>query len=324
MSDLTEVELLWLEKRIENRIRFGRAVEEKILDPRRRLLSFAPGSIFAFVRWTSNDFGTVISRIDILRAVAPGQRCSTVPYVKPGGEILLRLSGWPKVERALQLIDAVEALDINPADAAHDYWHHVHNRLSVNKNPRPYTKSTPPGVASSAEGYAMTRRVKTLTAMLAGAGALIAPTVLETTTLYVWNASESVPIGLYRLQSADNLFVTELVAVQPPEPLATFLDLNGYLPAGVPMLKRVLALPGQTVCRSGLTVSVDAIEVGEARERDGRGRPLPKWQGCRVVGEGELFVMNWQSVSSLDGRYFGFLPASAVIGRALPVWTWED
>ena len=141
MSDLTEVELLWLEKRIENRIRFGRAVGEKILDRRRRLLSFAPGSIFAFVRWTSSDFGTVISRMDILRAVAPGQRCSTVPYVKPGGEILLRLSGWLKVERALQLIDAVEALDINPADAAHDYWHHVHNRLSVNENPRAYTRA---------------------------------------------------------------------------------------------------------------------------------------------------------------------------------------
>jgi conjugative transfer signal peptidase TraF len=158
--------------------------------------------------------------------------------------------------------------------------------------------------------------------MLVGAGALIAPIVLETTPLYVWNASDSVPIGLYRLRSADNLFVTELVAVQPPEPLATFLDLNGYLPTGVPMLKRVLALPGQTVCRSGLAVSVDAIEMGEARDRDGRGRPLPKWRGCRVVGEGELFVMNWQSANSLDGRWF--LPTSAVIGRAIPVWTWED
>ena len=140
-STLTTVELLWLEKRIENRIRFGRHVSEKVLDRNRRVLSFVPGSIFAFVRWTSNDFGTVLSRIDILRAVTPGQRYSTVPWITPGGESLLRLSGWPKVERALQLIDAVEALYIDPADAAPDYWHHVHNRLSVNEKPRPYTRS---------------------------------------------------------------------------------------------------------------------------------------------------------------------------------------
>ena len=141
MSELTQVELLWLERLIENRIRFGRAVEERILDRNRRVLSFAPGSVFAFVRWTSNDLGAVVSRIDILRAVVTGQRCSTVPYVRPGGEILLRLSGWPKVERVLQLIDAVEALGVDPADAAPDYWHHVHNRLSVNETPRAYTKS---------------------------------------------------------------------------------------------------------------------------------------------------------------------------------------
>ena len=73
MSDLTHVELLWLEKRIENWIRFGRVAAEQILDRRRRVVSFAPGSIFAFVRWTSSDYGTVVSKIDILRAVTPGQ-----------------------------------------------------------------------------------------------------------------------------------------------------------------------------------------------------------------------------------------------------------
>jgi hypothetical protein len=141
MSNLTHVELLWLEKRIENWIRFGRIEAEQILDRRRRAVSFAPGSIFAFVRWTSSDYGTVVSKIDILRAVAPGKHCATVPYVRPGGDILLRLSGWPKVERVLQLIDAVEALGINAADAAPDYWHHVHNRLSVGESPRLYTRS---------------------------------------------------------------------------------------------------------------------------------------------------------------------------------------
>jgi len=141
VNDLTTVELLWLEKRIENRIRFGHPISEKIIDQHRRIVSFEPCSIFAFVRWTSNDFGTVLSRIDILRAAIPGQRYSTVPWIDPGGQSLLRLSGWPRVERALHLIDAVEALAIEPAEAAPDYWHHVHNRLSVNETPRPDTRS---------------------------------------------------------------------------------------------------------------------------------------------------------------------------------------
>ncbi|MGW1419880.1 S26 family signal peptidase [Bradyrhizobium manausense] len=170
----------------------------------------------------------------------------------------------------------------------------------------------------------MTGRLKILSATFGTVAALIATIVLEPLPLYIWNASASVPIGLYSLRPTRRFHVTELVAVQPPEPLATFLDLNGYLPIGVPMLKRVLALPGQSVCRSGLAISVDEVAVGEAKDRDRRGRPLPKWQGCRVVGYGELFLMNWQSDDSLDGRYFGFLPASAVIGRAMPVWTWEE
>ena len=132
------------------------------------------------------------------------------------------------------------------------------------------------------------------------------------------------PTGLYRLRPAGKLVVTELVAVQPPESLAAFLDEGGYLPRGIPMLKRVLALHGQTVCRDQLTITVDTIEVGEARERDGGGRPLPIWHGCRVIADGEVFLMNWQSADSFDGRYFGALPTSAIIGRAEPLWTGEE
>lgn len=164
------------------------------------------------------------------------------------------------------------------------------------------------------------RRLSILLAMC-GATVLALWRVEDSSPLYIWNASESVPNGLYRLQEARRLDVTELVAVRPPEPLATFLALNGHLPNGLPMLKRVLALPGQTVCRTGLTIVVDSIEMGQARDHDGRGRPLPVWQGCRRLAAGEIFVMNWQSADSFDGRYFGPIPASAVIGRAIPVWT---
>jgi conjugative transfer signal peptidase TraF len=170
----------------------------------------------------------------------------------------------------------------------------------------------------------VTARKRTL-AVTVGAVALLAATIVaRPSPFYIWNSSESVPVGLYRLRPARTHHVTELLAVRPPEPLATYLDLNGYLPSGIPMLKRVLGLPGQTVCRNGSSISVDGVQMGEARERDGRGRPLPVWEGCKVVAEGELFLMNWQSAVSLDGRYFGMIAATAVIGRALPVWTGED
>jgi len=169
----------------------------------------------------------------------------------------------------------------------------------------------------------MNARCASVFTTIAATGLLLS-TLGGTTPHYIWNASISVPIGLYRVQPATALAVTELVAIKPPDLLAAFLGRNGYLPIGVPMLKRVLALPGQMVCRNDLKIAVDGIDVGEARERDGRGRPLPAWYGCRVIADGDVFVMNWQSADSLDSRYFGPLPASAVIGRAVPVWTDED
>lgn len=135
---LTEVELVWFEGDIERWIRFGHIADERLLDRRCRVVRFAPGSVFAFIRWQANDYGTVLSRLDILRAAIPGAPIATVPGVSPGGEILLRASGWPKVERVLQVIDAVEAQGIDPADAAPEHWRHVHNRLLVGETPRSY------------------------------------------------------------------------------------------------------------------------------------------------------------------------------------------
>ena len=135
---LTHVELTWIEKRIEYWIRFGREAAERIVDRRRRVLSFAPGSVFAFMRWAANDFGTVVSRLDIVRAVAPGAPYQTLPFVRPGGDILLKVEGWPKVERVLQAIDAIEALGIDPVAISPHHWRHVHNRLAAGDAPRSY------------------------------------------------------------------------------------------------------------------------------------------------------------------------------------------
>ena len=48
-------------------------------------------------------------------------------------------------------------------------------------------------------------------------------------------------------------------------------------------------------------MTVDASTWEKRAVRDSRGRPLPVWQGCRVVGADEVFLMNWQSPES-SGR----------------------
>ena len=136
---LTHVELTFKEKKIEHWIRFGTPDVEHKLDRLRRRISFRPGRIFSFVRWASNDFGTIISRIDIVRPVAPGAPYQTLPFVRPGGEILLKIDGWPKVERVLLAIDAIEALGIEPTKVSPEHWRHIHNRLTAGFEPRTYT-----------------------------------------------------------------------------------------------------------------------------------------------------------------------------------------
>ncbi len=139
LARITTVELTWIEQSTERWIRFGAPILDQIIDRRRRLLSFAAGNVFAFVRWASNDYGTVLSRLAIVRAVADGEAYSTLPDVTPGGEVLLHLGGWPRVRQALAVIDAIEDLGIDPALVAPDYWRHVHNRLLVGHRPRVYT-----------------------------------------------------------------------------------------------------------------------------------------------------------------------------------------
>jgi conjugative transfer signal peptidase TraF len=165
----------------------------------------------------------------------------------------------------------------------------------------------------------MSRTVITLTVLVSCA--LVAEPTWRDSPTFIWNASPSVPIGLYRRAPVSRVEAPDLVVVEPPEPLAGFLAERGYLPRGVPLLKRVLAVAGDTVCRQGRTIVAFDHAYGEARERDSQGRPLPAWQGCRTLAEGEVFLMNWDAADSFDGRYFGPLPLNAVTARALPIWT---
>ena len=114
----------------------------------------------------------------------------------------------------------------------------------------------------------------------------------------VWNASASVPIGLYAIHRIDDNQSGDLVLVLPPEAVARYLAQRGYLPLGIPILKHVLALPGQSICRVERTITVDGVAVGDALDRDRQGRGLPAWQDCRIVARDEVFLMNSRSTFS--------------------------
>jgi conjugative transfer signal peptidase TraF len=153
---------------------------------------------------------------------------------------------------------------------------------------------------------------------------IVLPAVAIWSPRVLWNASASVPVGLYRLLPADAVTIGDLVAVQPPPALADFLEARGYLPRGVPLLKHVVALEGALVCRSGYRITVDHRRLGYAHAQDRHGRDLPVWRGCHRLGAGEVFLMNQDAPDSLDGRYFGPLPRTAITARLTPLWTVDD
>ena len=169
----------------------------------------------------------------------------------------------------------------------------------------------------------MTRSAIVLATGLATMGVL-RPGLTAPPPKFVWNASASAPIGFYRIDGGGPFSAGDFVAVAPPEPLARFLADRAYLPKGVLLLKHILAVSGQTVCRNKLTISVDGSEVGAALERDRAGRELPSWQGCRRIPVGAVFLMNRQVRDSLDSRYFGLVSTDHIIGHAVPLWTGEQ
>ena len=157
-------------------------------------------------------------------------------------------------------------------------------------------------------------------ALVVGASMLLHPA-----PKLIWNASASVPIGLYAVHPIGTLHVGELVVVRPPEaardvPRRARLSAHGRAaPEARPRPSRSDRLPHRAA-RSPST----AWPMGDALDRDRLGRRLPVWQGCRIVADDEVFLMNWQSEYSFDGRYFGPLPASTIVGRADPLWIEKD
>lgn len=168
------------------------------------------------------------------------------------------------------------------------------------------------------------------TLVLAGMGigliALCTPVALHLPVQIIYNPSDSVPRGWYRIDGlADtrSLHVGSFALARLPTDAAALAAERGYLPAGIPILKRIGAMAPQSVCIRGHVVRIDGEVAAAARTDDGRHRPLQAWTQCRRLTEDELFLLSDTSPASFDSRYFGPIATTAVVGVARPMWTWS-
>jgi conjugative transfer signal peptidase TraF len=169
----------------------------------------------------------------------------------------------------------------------------------------------------------MNRRLIAACTTLGVAAVAIPPIAGQPAVRIVYNASESVPSGWYRIAPGGALRVGSIVLAELPATAAALAAQRGYLPTGVPLLKRIGAMAPQSVCVTGGMVRIDGTVVARTHAVDSRGRTLPAWQRCRRLRVGELFVLSTTHPASFDSRYFGPIDAASVLGVAHPLWTSE-
>jgi len=156
--------------------------------------------------------------------------------------------------------------------------------------------------------------------LLAALVLLAVPPVYGPAPRLVWNASASAPIGLYRVQPLARVMRGEMVIARAPAGVRALAAQRHYLPTGVPLVKRIAGLPGDTVCAIGTVITINAQTVAQRRARDTAGRPLPWWTGCRRLAPHSVFLLMADAPGSFDGRYFGPTPTADLIGKARLLW----
>jgi signal peptidase I len=88
------------------------------------------------------------------------------------------------------------------------------------------------------------------------------------------------------------------------------------------LVKRVIALPGQTIYSRGDNVYVNGRLLAEPYlpRVDPLGPPIASSQHPYRVPPGEFYVMGDNRAISCDSRYWGPIEGSSVVGKVVPVW----
>jgi conjugative transfer signal peptidase TraF len=163
------------------------------------------------------------------------------------------------------------------------------------------------------------RRVRIAVAAAIVAVPCVATLTVRPPTLLLWNGSASTPRGLYRVYPGAALHRGDIVVARLADPYRRIAARRGYLPLGVPLVKRIAAVPGDRVCAQGAILSLNGRMAALRESLDALGRALPVWSVCRDLGASEYLLLG-ESPWSFDGRYFGATDKREIIGRAVLLW----
>jgi conjugative transfer signal peptidase TraF len=161
-----------------------------------------------------------------------------------------------------------------------------------------------------------------LSAMLCGVTLIAYAGCRSAAPVLLFNPSASAPRGWYLLSPDAPTRVGQLAFARMPTAAAQLAAERGYLPLGTNLLKSVAALHGDYVCADGAQVRINRRIVAKPLTDDSQHRPLYPWRGCLVLPARRYFLLSPTNLASFDSRYFGPLEREAIVGRAVPLWTW--
>jgi signal peptidase I len=188
----------------------------------------------------------------------------------------------------------------------------------------------PPGAEPAEEKPAeeKPRRRRRLRRALVETGVIIAVAVLLAglvrtfafQTFWIPSASMVPTLGVYDRILVQKAFFSwrdvregEIVVFSHPP-----LD-NCPGPEGGDLVKRVIALPGQTIYSSGNSIYVNGRLLAEPYlpQYDPLGPPIASSQHPYRVPPGEFYVLGDNRADSCDSRYWGPLKGSSIIGKVV-------
>lgn len=136
--------------------------------------------------------------------------------------------------------------------------------------------------------------------------------------LIIYNATDSLPHGFYRVIKQQTYKRGDLIVFPVPEQVRSLVFKRGWLKPDSYLIKPVAAINGDNVWITCGQVFVNGKSFGAIKKKDRQGLPLPSLAFKDKLSAGKIAVFQ-RSDDSFDSRYFGTIDARQIIGRAVPI-----